>query len=180
MNGGRSLAAWAGAIARAAASAAPARPARSISAKFPFILWRLPVLEGHISHKRFESPLISQSHFEDNPSKQRDEYCDHSTRIQLKLKLLQFESNAGVNLPTPAGRRSCWTGALTVNARCLALAARSRQTTGLTRERSVADAARAGPWHLPLGDLPFRETQGLHCGAIVKGARLPECAWQPM
>jgi hypothetical protein len=143
-------------------------------------LWPLPVLEGHISHKRFESPLISQSHFEDNPSKQRDEYCDHSTRIQLKLKLLQFESNAGVNPPTPAGRPSCCAGALTVNARSLALAARSRQTTGLTREQSAADAARAGPGHLPLGDLPFRETQGLYCGAIVKGARLPECAWQPM
>src|SRR5262249_13255377 len=117
MNSGRSPAAWAGAIASAAASAAPARPAPSISAKFHFILWPLPVLEGHFSKKRFDPPLISKSHFEDNPSKQRDEYCDHSTRIQLKLKLLQFESNAGVNPPTPAGCRSCCAGAITVNAR---------------------------------------------------------------
>src|SRR5215467_5949323 len=117
INSGGSLAAWPGVTASAAPSATPVRPAPSISAKFHFILWPLPVLEGHISHKRFESPLISQSHFEDNPSKQRDEYCDHSTRIQLKLKLLQFESNAGVNPPTPAGCRSCCAGVITVNAR---------------------------------------------------------------
>jgi hypothetical protein len=68
-------------------------------------LWPLPVLEGHISHKRFESPLIAQSHFEDNASKQHDEYCDHSMRIRLKLKLIQFDAKAGINPPTPAGRR---------------------------------------------------------------------------
>jgi hypothetical protein len=33
-----------------------------------------PVLEGHISHKRFEPPLIARGHFEDNADKQRDEY----------------------------------------------------------------------------------------------------------
>jgi hypothetical protein len=60
-------------------------------------LWPLPVLEGHISHKRFESPLIAQSHFEDNASKQHDEYCDHSMRTRLKLKLIQFDSKAGIN-----------------------------------------------------------------------------------
>src|SRR5262245_9309461 len=44
MNSGRSLAAWAGATASAAASAAPARPALSSWARFHFILWPLPVL----------------------------------------------------------------------------------------------------------------------------------------
>jgi hypothetical protein len=100
-------------------------------------LWPLPVLEGHISHKRFESPLISQSHFEDNPSKQRDEYCDHSTRIQLKLKLLQVESNAGVNPPTPAGCRSCCAGAITVNAR-------SPRAGGTKSANNVADKGAVG------------------------------------
>src|SRR5256712_2419320 len=117
INSGCSLAAWTGVTAGAAASAAPARPAPSISAKLHFILWPLPVLEGHISHKRFESPLIGQSHFEDNPSKQHDEYCYHSSRIQLKLKLVYFESNAGVNPPTPVGRRPCCARAIAVNAR---------------------------------------------------------------
>src|SRR5262249_34768350 len=93
MNSGRSLVAWTGATASAAASAAPARPALSISVRLDFILWPLPFLEAHISHKRFESPLIPKSHFKDNQSKQHDKYCDHSKRIHLKLKLVHFESN---------------------------------------------------------------------------------------
>src|SRR5262249_28512073 len=117
MNSGRSPAAWAGAIASAAASAAPARPAPSISAKFHFILWPLPVLEGHISHKRFESPLISQSHFKDNKRKKPENSCNNPPQIKQKLNLLKFKSKAGVTPPTPAGCRSCCAGAITVNAR---------------------------------------------------------------
>src|SRR5258708_10218724 len=90
INSGCSLAAWTGVTAIAAASAAPARPAPSISAKLHFILWPLPVLEGHISHKRVESPQIGQSHFEDTASKQHDEYLPPSTLIRVKLKCLQF------------------------------------------------------------------------------------------
>jgi hypothetical protein len=89
----------------------------------------LPGLEGHISHKRFESPLISQSHFEDKPSKQRDEYCYYSKRIHLKFKLIQFESNAGINPPTAAEHRSGRAGGAAVNAAAL----RRRQTTWVTR-----------------------------------------------
>jgi hypothetical protein len=93
-------------------------------------LWPLPVLEGHISHKRFESPLIAQSHFEDNASKQHDEYCDHSMRIRLKLKLIQFDSKAGINPPTPPGCRPCCARAIAVNAGPAALAARPRKERG--------------------------------------------------
>src|SRR5262249_11295257 len=96
------------------------------------------------SHKRFESPLISQGHFEDKPSKQRDEYCDHSTRIQLKLKLVQFESNAGVNPPTLAGRRCRCAGTIAVNASPASVAARTRQRTRLRRPGAAAGGGRAG------------------------------------
>src|SRR5215467_11970358 len=140
INSGCSLAAWTGVTASAAASAAPARPAPSISAKLHFILWPLPVLEGHISHKRFESPLIAQSHFEDNPSKQHDEYCDHSMRLRLKLKLIQFDSKAGINPSTPAGRRPGCARAIAVNARPCARGA-ATQRTRLTRPRSAPAAA---------------------------------------
>jgi hypothetical protein len=98
----------------------------------------LPGLEGHISHKRFESPLIWQSHFEDKPSKQRDEYCYYSKRIQLKFKLIQFESNAGVNPPN-RGRASLGPGrGAAVNGRCAALAANNAGDEA----RLAADAAR--------------------------------------
>jgi hypothetical protein len=60
----------------------------------------LPVLESHISHKRFESPLSSQSHFEDNASKNRSEYCDYLKRILIKFEMLKFESNAKLNQET--------------------------------------------------------------------------------
>ena len=98
--------------------------------KTPFHFVASPVLEGHISHKRFESPLIGQSHFEDNASKQRSEYCDHSMRIRLKLKLIQFDSKADINPPTPAGRRSRCARAIAVNVRPAALAPRPRQERG--------------------------------------------------
>jgi hypothetical protein len=56
-----------------------------------------PVLEGHISHKRFEPPLIPRGDFEDNADKQRDEYGSYENRIRLKSELVKFESNARVN-----------------------------------------------------------------------------------
>jgi hypothetical protein len=61
-----------------------------------------PVLEGHISHKRFEPPLISRGHFEDNADKQRDEYGSYENRIRLKSELVKFESNARINRRAPA------------------------------------------------------------------------------
>jgi hypothetical protein len=66
-----------------------------------FILWPFPVLEGHISHKRFVSPLIAPSDFEDNADKEHDEYCEYARQIQIKSGLIQFESNCRIN------RRRC-------------------------------------------------------------------------
>jgi hypothetical protein len=40
-----------------------------------------PVLEGHISHKRFVPPLIAPGDFEDNADKERDEYCEYAIQI---------------------------------------------------------------------------------------------------
>src|SRR5262249_61632594 len=83
-------------------------------------------------------------------------------------------SNAGVNPPAPAGRRPCCARAISVNARSPALAARTRQKTEVTGLRSAAGAARAGPGHLPLGDLPFRETfRGGDCGASRSARACP-------
>jgi hypothetical protein len=66
-----------------------------------FILWPFPVLEGHISHKRFVPPLIAPGDFEDNADKERDEYCEYSRQIRIKSGLIQFESNCRIN------RRRC-------------------------------------------------------------------------
>src|SRR5262249_10495894 len=140
MNSGRSPAAWTGVTASAAASAAPARPAPSISAKLHFILWPLPVLEGHISHKRFESPLIAQSHFEDNPSKQHDEYCDHSMRLRLKLKLIQLAAGAEYTRSHPAAGPPGSPRTIPVTARPSPRGA-ATQRTRLTSPRSAPAAA---------------------------------------
>jgi hypothetical protein len=67
----------------------------------------LPVLEGHISHKRFESPLSSQSHFEDKASKERGEYYYYSRQILIKFEKLQFESNARFNQPVAGAAQVC-------------------------------------------------------------------------
>jgi hypothetical protein len=55
-----------------------------------------PCSWSHISHKRFEPALSWQSHFDDNPNKERDEYDAYSRRIKIKSETIQFESNAGV------------------------------------------------------------------------------------
>jgi hypothetical protein len=104
MNDARSLAAWADAIDSIPAVAKPASAARHTSRTLRFIIVTLPGLEGHVSHKRFEPPLILQSQFEEKPTKQLDECCYHSTRIQTKLESIQFESNAGINPPRPFTR----------------------------------------------------------------------------
>src|SRR5262249_26785464 len=180
INSGCSLAAWTGATASAAASAAPARPAPSISAKLHFILWPLPVLEGHISHKRFESPLIAQSHFEDNASKQHDEYCDHSMRIRLNLNWKQLASRAGITPPTPAGHRSCCPCAIAVNVGPAALATRTPPGTRLTRPRSVVEMACADVWAFTGRRPCFRETRGARLWRNPQARpRVAGSAWQP-
>jgi hypothetical protein len=97
MNGGRSLAAQAGDITSAAANTAAPYPAPNIAAGLHFILWPLPVLGGHISHKRFEPPLSRVACFEENASKESIEYSDHWRPIRLKLEWFQFESNSAIN-----------------------------------------------------------------------------------
>jgi len=104
MNNARSLAAWAGAIDSIPAVAKAASAARHRSRTLEFIIVTLPGLEGHVSHKRFEPPLILQIQFEEKPTKQLDECCYHSTRIHTKLKSIQFESNSGINPPRPSTR----------------------------------------------------------------------------
>jgi hypothetical protein len=104
MNNARSLAAWAGAIDSIPATAKPASAARHASRILEFIIVTLPGLKGHVSHKRFEPPLILQSQFEEKPTKQLDECCYHLTQIRTKFESIQFESNAGINPSQPFTR----------------------------------------------------------------------------
>jgi hypothetical protein len=84
-----------------------ARPAPNRSATLHFIIVTLPGVEGHISHRRFEPPLISPTHFDDKPSKQLDECSYYSNAIPLKLQLIQFEMNHAVNAPDAAMPCAC-------------------------------------------------------------------------
>jgi hypothetical protein len=84
-----------------------ARLAPSRSATLHFIIVTLPGLEGHISHRRFEPPLISPTHFDDKPSKQLDECSYYSKAIPLKLQLIQFEMNPAINAPDAVVRCAC-------------------------------------------------------------------------
>jgi hypothetical protein len=84
-----------------------ARLAPSRSATLHFIIVTLPGLEGHISHRRFEPPLISPTHFDDKPSKQLDECCYYSKGIPLKLQLIQFEMNPAINPPDAVAHCAC-------------------------------------------------------------------------
>src|SRR4030095_823555 len=95
----RSLAARAGTKASVAANAILARLTPSRSATLHFIIVTLPGLGGHISHRRFEPPLISPTHFDDKPSKQLDKGSYYPKQIPLKLQPIQFEMNPAINAP---------------------------------------------------------------------------------
>src|SRR5262245_55506371 len=84
-----------------------ARLTPSRSARLHFIIVTLPGLEGHISHRRFEPPLISRTHFDDKPTKELDECWLYSRGIPLKLQLIQFEMNPAINPPDAVAHCAC-------------------------------------------------------------------------
>jgi hypothetical protein len=132
-----------------------------------------PVLEGHISHKRFEPPLIPRGDFEDNADKQRDEYGSYENRIRLKSELVKFESNARVNRRASVASPSTGAAGSAVNAEL----ACARPPPGMRAVQLRRDSPAAGrPPRLPAGDAIGRQTTDDRGQMSDAGCRLTRIA----